>query len=326
MPGTKDRVVVITGASSGLGRATAIELAKGGARLVLAARRREALENTAEQCRAAGAQAIVVPTDVTDESAVERLAAAALAEWGTIDVWINNAGVTLYGLLEQGPVEQHLRVIETNLYGAIYGARAVVPLFRQLHRGVLINIGSVLSGVGQAFVPSYVVSKFGVHGLSEALRVELADEPEIHVCTVFPYAINTQHFQVAANLLDRAPFALPPVQAPEKVARAIVDVVERPRRSRYVPRSIALGLMVHAVAPQLSERLLLAALRRWHLSELPQRTGTGNLFEPPREMARTHGDRPPLLRLPTMLGWMVVRAIQLQLGAAIHAVSRWRLA
>lgn len=97
-----------------------------------------------------GAQAIVVPTDVTKEAEVDRLAAAALDECGTIDVWINNAGVTLYGLLEQGPVAQHLRVIETNLYGAIHGARAVVPLFRRLHRGVLINVGAVLSGVGQA--------------------------------------------------------------------------------------------------------------------------------------------------------------------------------
>lgn len=321
MPGIKDSVIVITGASSGLGRATALELARRGGRLVLAARRQDALETTAEHCRAVGAEAIVVPTDVTRESEVQKLLAAALDTWGTVDVWINNAGVTLYGLLEQGPVEQHQRVIETNLYGSIHGARAVVPVFRRQHRGVLINIGSVLSGVGQAFVPSYVISKFGVHGLSEALRVELADEPDIHICSVFPYAIDTQHFQVAANLLERAPFAMPPVQSPEKVARVIAEVVERPRRSRYVPRWMALGLVAHAIAPRISERLLLASLRRWHLSALPQHTGTGNLFAPPRELAHTHGDRRPLVRLPIMIAWMVVRAIRLQL-AAVLGISR----
>ena len=151
-------VVVITGASSGLGRAAAVELAKRGHWLVLAARRRQALDDTARECLAAGGRAIVVPTDVTVEAEVDRLARAAMDEWGRIDVWVNNAGVTLYALLEEGPVAHHQRVIETNLYGSLYGARAAVPIFRTQGHGTLVNVGSVLSGVGQAFVPSYVMS------------------------------------------------------------------------------------------------------------------------------------------------------------------------
>lgn len=322
-----DRVVVITGASSGLGRAAAIELARRGNWLVLAARRRDALEETARRCLAAGGRAIVVPTDVTKEAEVDRLAQVALDEWGRIDVWINNAGVTLYALLEDGPVESHQRVIETNLYGALYGARAAIPIFRRRRRGTLINVGSVLSGVGQAFVPSYVISKFAVHGLSEALRVELADEPDIHVCTLMPYAIDTQHFEVAANELEKAPFALPPVQPPDRVARALADLVERPQRTRYVPRTIAIGLALHAIAPSLTERLVLDTLRRWHLSEEPQRTGTGNLYEPSREPARTHGHRPPRLRTPALLGWLAKRVASLELANVVRFVrTRLRLA
>jgi NAD(P)-dependent dehydrogenase (short-subunit alcohol dehydrogenase family) len=326
MPALSDSVVVITGASSGLGRALALELAGRGSSLVIAARREGVLEEVAAECRSAGADVLVVKTDVTSEPQVEHLAAKAIERWGRIDVWINNAGVTLYALLEQGPFEPHRRVIETNLYGAIHGARAVVPVFRRQRRGVLINVGSVLSEVGQAFVPSYVISKFGVHGLSEALRVELADEPEIHVCTVLPYAIDTPHFQVAANELGKAPYALPPVQSPETVARAIASVAERPRRVRFVPRSIALGLVFHAITPRTAERLLLAALRRWHLTDEPQWTGSGNLYAGAGEdQATTHGVRPPRIGPLAFVAWAAWRFVQLELQAASTLLRRRRL-
>ena len=153
-----------------------------------------------------------------------------------------------------------------------------------------------------------------MHGLSEALRVELADEPDIHVCTLFPYAIDTQHFEVAANDFERAPYALPPVQSPEKVARALADLAEKPRRTRYVPRSAALGLASHAIAPSLTERLLLDALRRWHLTDEPQHTGTGNLYEAPgHPLAKVHGTRRPLIRTVTFFGWLVKRFAQIVL-------------
>ncbi|NVB77004.1 MAG: SDR family NAD(P)-dependent oxidoreductase [Kofleriaceae bacterium] len=321
----KLRTVVITGASSGLGRATALELATPGTSLVLAARDVAALEDTAMRAREAGADAIVVETDVTDSSDVVRLAASAVDEYGAIDVWINNAGVTLYAMLEEGSLQQHEAVIRTNLFGSIYGARAVLPIFRRQHHGILINVGSVLSEVGQAFVPSYVISKFGVHGLSEALRVEVADEPDIHVCTVFPYAIDTPHFEEAANELGVEPRALPPMQSPEDVARAIVRLVEHPRRTRFVPRSLRLGVALHALAPRTTERLLLDALRRWHLSDQPARVGAGNIHEHGQSGGKRSGERPPLISTWGLLAWLLRDFVRIQAESAArftHGV--WR--
>jgi NAD(P)-dependent dehydrogenase (short-subunit alcohol dehydrogenase family) len=320
----RGRVVVITGASSGLGRAIAVEFARRHSSLVLGARRTEALEDTARSCRIAGGEAIAVATDVTREQDVIELAAAAIERWDRIDVWINNAGVTLFALLEQAPFEQHQRVIETNLMGAMLGARAVMPVFRRQHRGMLINIGSVLSEIGQAFVPSYVVSKFGVHGLSEALRVELADEPDIHVCTVFPYAIDTPHFEAAGNRIGQVPRALPPVSSPERIARAVARLPDHPRRRLYVPRVAVLGLAVHAVLPRTLERLVLDALRAWHLSEPSDEVSTGNLFEPGPDTPGTRGHRRPQIGTARFLAWLAARLVQLEAEAASRLVGRAR--
>ena len=320
----RGRVVVVTGASSGLGRAIAVEFARGHSSLVLGARRTEALEDTARSCRIAGGEAIAVATDVTREQDVIELAAAALDRWDRIDVWINNAGVTLFALLEQAPFEQHQRVIETNLLGAMLGARAVLPVFRRQHRGMLINIGSVLSEIGQAFVPSYVISKFGVHGLSEALRVEVADEPDIHVCTVFPYAIDTPHFEAAGNRLGQVPRAMPPVSSPERIARAVAKLPDHPRRRLYVPRIAVLGIAVHAVIPRTLERLLLDALRAWHISEQSEQVSTGNLFEPGPETPGTRGNRPPQVTTARLLAWLARRLVHLEAEAVSRLVGRAR--
>lgn len=287
------RVVVITGASSGIGRATAVEFAKEGALVVLAARRKEALEQVARECRSAGGSAIFVVTDVTREDEIQRLLDTALEAGGRIDVWINNAGVTYFSLLEKGTFEEHRRVIETNLYGAILSARAVVPVFRRQHRGVLINVGSVLSKIGQPVVPSYVISKFALRGVSEALRVELADERDIHVCTVFPYAVNTQHFETAANHLGHQINAMPPVQTPTAVARAIVSLSKHPRRERHVPRYITLGLILHQLFPRTVEQLLLRSVQRFHLAEQHEPPKLGNLYAPTDHEPRVEGSRPP---------------------------------
>jgi short-subunit dehydrogenase len=297
-------VAVITGASSGLGRETAYQLAERGARLVLAARRVDDLEETAEVCRERGGEALVVPTDVTSEDAVHRLAKAAVDAWGRIDVWVNNAGVTLFARLDEGDLADHRRVIETNLFGAIHGARAVMPIFRRQQRGTLINVGSVLSKVGNPFVPSYVISKFGLHGLSEALRVEVAEHRDIHVCTLFSYVIDTPHFEAGANDTGCEARGMPPMQSPEKVARALVALIDRPRRQRFVPRVAELGLLIHRVAPRTTERLLLRALQRFHLRGTEPRT-EGNLFRPGDEPGTVHGGRQPRIGMPALVVWSV---------------------
>ena len=299
------KVVVLTGASSGLGRAAAIEFARKGARLVLAARGLEALEEVAAQCRAAGGEALVVEVDVTDEEAVRGLAARALELTGRIDVWVNNAGVTVFAPLLEGPFEDHRRVFETNVYGPIYGVRAVLPVFLRQHAGVLINVSSVLGKVGQPYVPSYVISKFALQGLSETLRTALADERDVHVCTLIPYAIDTPHFEHGANRVGLDARAMAPMQLPEDVARALVSLAEYPRRELYVPRYAALGVAIHGVFPRTGDRLLLHLTREWHFGHEPQPDTSGTLFAPPGGRGRIRGKRPARTTLPGMLLWVV---------------------
>jgi NAD(P)-dependent dehydrogenase (short-subunit alcohol dehydrogenase family) len=312
----RGKVVVVTGASSGLGRAGAVELARRGATLVLAARRRDALEETADLCRAAGARVVARVTDVTDAEQVRRLADAAVEEAGGLDVWINNAGVTLIGTLEDAPLDEHRRVLETNLFGAWHGAMAAMPIFKRQRRGTLINVGSVLSEIGQPFAPSYSISKFALRGLTEVLRVEVADMKDIHVCALLPYTFDTEHFESGANRLGLEARAVQPTQRPEKVARALVALVRRPRRQLYVPRYVALGLIVHRLAPRTVEHLLLDVLREWHIGPRAQPETRGILYEPRQAAGHVHGRRPPRVgRLRFML-WTLRRLVHILRGGS----------
>jgi NAD(P)-dependent dehydrogenase (short-subunit alcohol dehydrogenase family) len=307
----RGRVVVITGASSGVGRAAALAFTNAGYRVVLAARRGEALNETAQACRTRGGQALVLVTDVTVDADIKRLIAKTREQWGTIDVWVNNAGVTLFATLDGAPFEEHRRVIETNLLGAMQCAYAVVPVFKEQGFGTLINVGSVLSEIGQPFVPSYAISKFALRGLSQSLSAELADEPHIHICSLFPYTIDTPHFQSGANEMGHPARALPPIQSPERVADALVSLARRPRRELYVPKIAVLGLALHRIFPSTTERLLVRVLRRWHFEDATQPHSQGNLYASPPD-ASTHGERRPLLSTPHLLGWSARELVRMQ--------------
>src|ERR1043166_5831964 len=229
-----DSVIVITGASSGIGRATAQELASRGAHLVVGARDVAALEGlgTAIKC------------DVTREADVQALARAAVAKFGRIDVWINNAGVYLVGRFEDSPADVFRRVLETNFFGTVHGARAALQQFRKQRRGILINIDSVVASAPQPYTTAYVASKYAVRGFSASLRMELALEKghEIEVCTILPASIDTPLFSHTANYLGRKVKAMSPVNRPEVVARAIASVIERPRRETLVGRGLSMTL------------------------------------------------------------------------------------
>ena len=308
----RDAVVVVTGSSSGLGRAAAFLFAARGARLVLAARRQDALEDTARRCRNEGGEAVVVVTDVTREDDVRALVDVTLARFGRIDVWVNNAGVTLFAALEAAPFEEHRRVIETNVFGPMHAARAVVPVFRRQRRGTMINVGSILGKVGQPFVPSYVISKFALRGLTEALRAELADQPDIHVCSLLPYAMDTPHFESGANRVGRGAHPMPPIQSPEKVARALVAMAEHPVRERHVPGVAVLGLAWHWLMPRTVDRLILDMLRNWHFDHVREPATEGNLYEPdPRDPQHAHGTRGPRVATATLIAWVAGRLVGL---------------
>jgi short-subunit dehydrogenase len=319
------KVVVMTGASSGIGRAAAKGFAARGARLVLAARRAEALEEVALECRVSGGNAVIRQTDVSREAEVQALAELALEQTGSIDIWVNNAGVTLFGTLERTPMEEHRQVLETNLFGAIYGARAVLPVFRRQKRGVLINVGSILSKIGQPFVPSYVISKFALRGLTEALRAEVADQYDIHICSLLPFAVDTEHFESGANHVGLEARAMPPVQSPEKVARALLEIAERPVRERHVPRAAVLGLALHALFPRTVERILFDALARFHFSNDRTPSTRGNLYQSPKADGHTHGERPPQLSAVTLFAFAARRFASFQVESVLRtALPRTR--
>jgi NAD(P)-dependent dehydrogenase (short-subunit alcohol dehydrogenase family) len=319
----RGKVIVITGASSGLGRAAAVAFAGRGCRVVLGARREDALEETARLCRDAGGEAHVVEMDVTSEDDVRRLADAALAVTGRIDVWINNAGVTAFGPLEEGSFDVHRRVIETNVFGSMYGARSAIPIFKRQREGILVNVSSTLGKVGQPYVPSYVVSKFAVRGLSETLRTALADHPDIHVCTLLPYAFESPHFESGANRVGLDAHPLPPTQTPEKVARALVSLVERPRREVHVPSYARVGIALHALMPEVVERAILHIVREWHFGFTAEAKKKGNLFAPPSDAAAktTHGTRRARVSLPGMLAWTVAHFARLPRSTSLRPHS-----
>jgi NADP-dependent 3-hydroxy acid dehydrogenase YdfG len=179
----RGNVVVITGASSGIGRAAARLFAGKGARLVLAARRADELERVAAACRAAGARAIAVPTDVTDAAAVEALAARALAEFGAIDVWCNNAGVYAMGELGDVPLDVHRRVVEVNLLGVVNGMRAALAQMRLQGHGTIINTTSLAGKSPYAYAAIYCATKAAVRALTQAVRQE-QDNEQLQVCAV----------------------------------------------------------------------------------------------------------------------------------------------
>jgi NAD(P)-dependent dehydrogenase (short-subunit alcohol dehydrogenase family) len=275
-----DTVVVVTGASSGIGRATALRFAGQGAAVVLAARRADVLEQLAGECDAAGGRGLAVPTDVTDGKAVDELARRAVAAFGRIDVWVNNAAVTLFANFGEAPPELDDRVIDTNLLGYVRGARAALPHFREQGQGVLINVASVFGKAGAPYISAYVASKFGIVGFSESLRMELLDEPDIHVCTVLPASIDTPIFRHAANFTGRAVKPMDPVYDADVVAKAIVRLAERPQRERIVGGAGRLLRKQRLTSPGAYEHATGRMVHREHFFDQPAGPTAGNVEHP----------------------------------------------
>ena len=279
MPKLSGRSVVITGASSGIGRATALAFAREGAWVTLAARRGSALAAVAQECERVGGRAQYVETDVTDALLMRALAQSAVKRFGRIDVWVNNAGVGAVGRFTEVPVEAHDQVIRVNLGGYLHGAHAVLPYFLASHRGVLINVVSFGAFVAPPFGASYAASKFGLRGMSEGLRAELQDEPGIRVCDVFPGVVDTPGVSHAANYSGHRLHALAP-DRPEEVADAIVRVALRPRDKISVGATAKLAPIGYAIAPGLG-RWMMNRMMGTALSRAPkQAVDSGAVFRP----------------------------------------------
>jgi len=293
-PGVAGKVVVITGASSGFGKGTALALAGQGATVVLAARRGHLLSEVAAACRQAGARALAVPTDVSQPRQVERLAQSALDAFHRVDVWINNAGVGALGPFERVPLAEHTQVIATTLLGTLYGSYAAYRQFLAQGAGILINVASELGRHTVPYYASYAAAKHGVVGLSESLRQEIAQQARehVHVCLVMPTAHDTPFFDHVANYTGREVQAPPPLHDPQAVVDTLVRLAADPQDKEIVGADGVIKILLKSLAPALEEKI---AARQMHKTQMeqapPAADSSGAVREPMAEGRDVSGGR-----------------------------------
>ncbi len=326
----KDQVIVITGASSGIGLATARLAARRGARVVMAARNENDLNEAAEEIRANGGQVLAVPTDVSDEAAVSRLGEAALLEFGAIDTWVNNAGLSIYGKLTDVPLADKRKLFDINFWGVVHGCRTAVRLMKD-RGGVLINIGSEVSDIAIPLQGMYSASKHAVKGYTDALRIELEhDRIPIAVTLVKPSAINTPFPEHARNYLeDGVPGLPPPVYAPEVVAEAILRCAEKPVRDVFVGGAGRIQAAIGHVAPRLADTWMERTMFKQQKTYDRSQPREGSLERPQRD-GRAYGPyRGHVMRSSAYTKAALsdtMRVLPFVAAAAVFAagVRRWR--
>lgn len=285
----RQRTAVITGASSGIGQATAEAFAKKGWSLVLAARSREDLETVAARCHASGSRVLVVPTDVGDADAVGMLAKAACEFAGEIDLWFSNVGVGAVGKFLDVPIATHNQIIRSNLIGHMNDAHAVLPIFVAQKRGIFVNMISLGSFAAAPFAAAYSASKYGLKGFSEALRAEFADYSDIHICDVYPSFVDTPAVLHAGNYTGKTLSAPPPLLDARTVANAIVRLADRPRSSVILGAPSWAARISHFLSPSLTAYMAKLTFERYFAAAGPAPVTDGNVLTPPADGARIDG-------------------------------------
>ena len=264
------QVIVITGASSGIGLATALAAAREGAKLVLAARAGQALDEICQRIKADGGQAIYVVADVGKREQVEHVAEAAIQKFGRIDTWVNDAGVSIYGRLDEVSDEDSRRLFDTNFWGVVYGSLAALPHLKR-QGGALINVGSEVSDAVVPLQGMYSASKHAVKGFTDALRIEIEDidQAPVSITLIQPTAVNTPYPTHARNYMDQEPKLPTPQIDPEKVADAILKAAVKPQRDVKVGSTAHLNTLTAKLAPSLGDKMSAMQADRQQLNRPP---------------------------------------------------------
>ena len=251
-----EQVIVITGATSGIGLKTARMAAEKGAKLVLSARNQVALDKLVNEINQNGGEAIAQAADVASEEAVKKISETAINTFGGFDTWVNNAGVSIYGRLTEVPNSDSRRLFDTNFWGVVNGSRVAAEYLKE-NGGAIINMGSTLSEIAVPIQGMYSASKHAVKGFTDALRVELEEAgAPISVTLIKPSAVNTPYPQHVKNYMDEDPAMPPPVYAPETVAEAVLHCAENPTRDLFVGGGGKALAMMRKVAPRVTDKVV----------------------------------------------------------------------
>jgi short-subunit dehydrogenase len=287
-----EQVIVITGASSGIGLTTAQCAAKQGAKVVLAARSEETMNAVVAQINAEGGQAFFVPCDIADRAQVDAVARAAVERFGRIDTWVNNAGIAIYGRLDQVNDVDNRRLFDINFWGVVNGSLAALPHLKS-NGGALINLGSEVSEAVVPLLGMYAASKHAVKGFTDALRVEIedVDKAPVSITLIQPTAVDTPFPQHARNYQDKEPKLPTPTIEPMQVAEAILAAAIKPTRATRVGAMSKVNTTVAKFAPALGDKMAAKQVDRQHYDEKP-RNPDGALNRPSETTGvagQTHG-------------------------------------
>lgn len=285
------RVVVITGGSAGVGRATAIAFAREGARVAVLARGAEGLAATCRDIEAAGGLAMAIPTDVADERQVEAAASEVEARWGGIDVWVNNAMATIFAPFEQVRADDFRRATEVCYLGAVWGTQAALRRMKPRNRGVVVQVGSALAYRSIPLQAAYCGAKSALRGFTDSLRSELLHEgSQVRLTMVQLPALNTPQFDWGRSSMPREPQPVGQVFQPEVAARAITWASRHPRRELWVGLSTVKAIIGTRLIPGLLDRYLARTAHKGQLTQTPREPGRpDNLYEPVPGDAGAHG-------------------------------------